>query len=336
MSIKVQDWGITANGTPVHRILLRNGELSAAVITYGASIQDLRHAQHDAPLVLGFEELAAYESHALFFGCIVGRCANRVANGRFVLDDRQHALALRDGETHHLHGGPSGFSSRVWKIEEVADFEAVLVLESSHGEMGYPGALTARCIYRLTDENGLHIILEAQSDQSTICNLTNHSYFNLQDGGRSDVGTHQLLINADSICEVGPDLVPTGFLDDVSNTPHDFRALRTIGDEQAYDANFCLSGERRRLKEVAHAIAPTSGLEMSVATTEPGVQLYVGPQNDVKWTGLDGIRYGPRSAFCLETQVWPDAINHENFPDVVLKPGQILRQETVYQFSKSA
>ncbi len=335
MSKNVQDWGVTADGMPVQRVTLSNGEMSAAVITYGASVQDLRLANHDAPLVLGFDGLAAYEHHALFFGCIVGRCANRIANGRIVLDGRQHQLALGEGEIHHLHGGPAGFSSRIWKIEEVTDNKLVLGLESLDGEMGYPGNLTARCSYQLTETNGLRITLEAKSDQITICNLTNHSYFNLHDGGQSSVGTHAMQINAEAICQVGPDLVPTGVLENVTDTAHDFRVLRPIGDEDAYDANFCLSDNRRPLTEVARVFAPESGLEMIAATTEPGLQLYVGPQSDVKWVGLDGISYGPGAAFCLEAQIWPDAVNHDNFPSTVLKPGQTLRQETLYQFSKS-
>lgn len=333
MADNIEDWGKTIDGHNVQRVTLKNDGMSAAIITYGASLQDLRINGHNAPLVLGFNDIESYESHGFYSGAIAGRCANRIANGQFNLAGEKHKLAKVDGEAHHLHGGPNGFATRVWKIVESADFKVVLELTSSDGEMGYPGNLLARCSYSLNADGALDIELEAETDAPTICNLTNHAYFNLEDGGSNDVSLHRLQIGAEQVCELDDGSVPTGTLVEVSGTQNDFRALRPIGDFHAYDLNFCLAKQRRALTDVARVVAPSSGVQMDVATTEPGVQLFTALQMASKMTGLEGIDYVSGGALCLEAQIWPDAINHAHFPTAVLMPGQKLQQATQYRFS---
>lgn len=336
MTSNISDWGVTSDGQNVQRVSLNNNGLSAAIITYGASLQDLRLNQHNAPLVLGYDDLESYQKHGLFFGAIAGRCANRVAHGQFNLAGEKYQLARADGEVHHLHGGPKSFANRIWKIVKATDFEVVLELESPNGEMGYPGNLVARCRYSLDADGGLNIVLEAESDAPTLCNLTNHAYFNLEDGGANDVNLHRLQIDAEEACVLTESQVPTGELSAVSGTQNDFRALRPIGDYHAYDLNFCLAGGRRELTNIARVIAPSSGVQMDVATTEPGVQLFTALNPASAKRGLDGIEYVSGAGLCLEAQIWPDAINHAHFPNVILMPGQKLRQATQYRFSMSS
>ncbi|MEM9573706.1 MAG: aldose epimerase family protein [Pseudomonadota bacterium] len=333
MANNIEHWGKTTDGHDVHRVALKREGMSAAMITYGASLQDLRIEGHNAPLVLGFDDIEAYENHGFYAGAIAGRCANRIANGQFKLAGKMHALAKVDGEAHQLHGGPNGFANRVWKIAEATDFKVVLELESSDGDMGYPGNLLARCCYSLTEIGALDIALEAQTDAPTICNLTNHAYFNLEDGGSGDVNLHRLQIGADEVCELDDGMAPTGELVEVSGSQYDFRALRPIGDFRAYDINFCLAEKRRALTDVARVVAPSSGVQMDVSTTEAGIQLFSALHLDGSIAGLDGIEYVSGGALCLEAQIWPDAINHSHFPSAILMPGQKLEQTTQYRFS---
>ena len=333
MADNVTKFGETSDGLSVERITLNNNGMSASIITFGASIQDLRMEQHARPLVLGFDELKSYENHGLYFGAIAGRCANRISNGRFKLAGEKYELTKANGVMHQLHGGPNGFATRVWKIVESTDFKLVLELESLDGEMGYPGHLVARCSYWLDTEGGLNIELEAQTDKPTICNLTNHTYFNLEDGGSNDVNLHRLQIGAEQVCELNESQVPTGELTSVSGTQNDFRALRPIGDYHAFDLNFCLAKEPRQLTDVARVVAPSSGVQMDVATTETGIQLFTALQLANKMHGLEDIDYVSGAALCLEAQVWPDAINHSHFPNSILIPGQRLHQATQYRFS---
>lgn len=334
MAENIEKFGETKCGHPVHHVRLANGGLTANIITYGASVQDLRMSGHAAPLVLGFEDVASYETHGLHFGAIAGRCINRIGHGRFMHDGKEFLLAVDEGGEHQLHGGPQGFGNRCWRIEEVAENSVLLSLESADGDMGYPGNLTANCRYTLTDDNALQIVLTAQSDAPTICNMSNHTYFNLEDGGVDEVNLHRLQISAENLLEADVDGLPTGEQKAVSGTQYDFRAIRPIGDFRGYDYNFCLSDQRQELRQVGRVVAPSSGIAMDVETTEAGLQLYTALDIASETKGLDGIAYNPGSAICLEAQVWPDAINQRDFPNVVLRPGEQLKQETLYRFSK--
>ncbi|MDZ7824445.1 MAG: aldose epimerase family protein [Ahrensia sp.] len=331
----VEAWGQTSAGRDIKRITLKNGGLTCAIITFGASIQDLRLEGHGTPLVLGLASVAAYEAHGLYFGAVVGRCANRIAGGRFCLNKSQVQLALDDASLQHLHGGPHGFFNQVWDIESAGENSVTLRLESPDGDMGYPGNLVALCHYHLTADNRLEVTLQATSDAPTVCNLASHAYFNLEDGGASDVNLHRIAIASDRCLEVDDNTIPTGIVADVSGTELDLRELRQISDFSDFDHNFCLSTKREKLRRVAEVFAPTSGITMDVLTTEPGLQFYggthIGPM-----MGLDGIAYAAGSGFCLEAQIWPDAINHAHFPSAILKPREMLEQKTVYRFTRAA
>lgn len=328
-------FGETTEGEPVHRVSVAGGRLSAGILTYGAVVQDLRLAGHDAPLVLGFERLGDYLDHSLYFGAIVGRYANRIAGGKFILDgERFETDPNDDGNT--LHGGSNGLDRRVWRLDEHgADF-ITLSLDDPAGAMGFPGALSISCTYRLKPPATLAVELTATCDRATVCNLAHHSYFNLDDGGRGGILDHRLRLAAQAYTPVGADCVPTGAVLPVENTRFDFVLPRTIragaDEESLYDHNFCLSSAREPLRQVAWAQGARSGVEMEVWTTEPGLQLFTGHFEDRQVPGLDGILYRRFAGFCLEPQVWPDAPNRPYFPQALLRPGVTYRQTTEYRF----
>lgn len=330
----VENWGETARGEMVQRIHLSNGALKLSMLTYGATVQNLRMEGHAFPLVLGLGSIGEYETQRNFFGATVGRCANRITKGQCTIGGKAVQLGLAAGDTHHLHGGPEGFSTKIWEIEEVSADRVVLSLTSPDGEMGYPGNLTALAIYQLSDDNALEITLEGTSDALTLCNLTNHSYFNLQDGGTSDINAHELQLDAARYTQVDENLAPTGLLPAVAGTALDFQAQRSIDDFTAYDVNLCLNDAQRALQTVGRLVAPKSGISMEIATTEPGIQLYGSAYLAAGIEGLDGIKYHQGSGVCLETQIWPDAVNHLDFPNVLLEAGKVSRQVTHYRFAR--
>ena len=330
-------FGATREGEDVHRIALRNGALRANVITWGAVLQDLRLADHDAPLVLGFERFEHYPDHSPHCGAIAGRVANRIAHARFELDGRTFEVDANLLGKHQLHGGSAGFGRRVWRVADAAGAHVTLEITSPDGDMGFPGTLTARCTYRLVDPGTLRIEIEAATDAPTLCNLAHHSYFNL-DGG-ADVLDHRLRIDADRVTPLDADLIPTGETLAVAGTPYDFRAERPIrlevdGERFRYDVNYCLGDAPQELRTIAVARSPVSGITMETRTTEPGVQFYDAAKLDLAVPGLDGARYGPCAGFCLEAQRWPDAPNHPDFPSAVLRPGERYTQITEYRFAR--
>lgn len=331
-------FGTTRAGETVERVTLSGGGLTARIITFGAAIQDLRLAGHDAPLVLGFERFEDYEQHSPYFGATPGRCANRIARGRFAIDGRDYQLELNERGTTHLHGGSTGTGRMNWRIVDLGTDHVTLEVVDPDGRAGYPGNCTIRATYALKDDGLLSVVYESETDRATPVNVCQHAYFNLD--GRPDILGHDLMIAADHYLPVDRDLIPTGEQRAVAGTPFDFREMAPIARKQdgrqvPYDHNFCLAPERGRKHSVALTRSINSGVTMEVRTTEPGVQFYAGVYLDVPVPGLEGRIYGPYAGFCLETQIWPDAINHAGFPRAVLRPGEILRQETDYVFSKS-
>jgi aldose 1-epimerase len=331
-------FGRTDDGAPVYRVTITGGGLTAKVITYGAIIQDLRLDGHQPPLVLGFETFEPYPVHSPFFGATPGRCANRIGHGRFTLDGKDYQLERNEKGVTHLHGGLSGLGRSNWTIIEHAADKVVLQITDPDGRAGYPGNCTVKATYQLLEGGVLSVIYESTTDAPTLCNVCQHSYFNLD--GREDVLGHDIMIAADHLVAVDERQVPTGELMAVAGTPFDLREMgpmkREQGGEQVpFDHNYCLSRERVAKRSVALVRSVNSGVSLEVRTTEPGVQLYAGVKVNVPVAGLEGRRYGPFSGFCLETQVWPDAINHPGFPNAVLRPGEVLRQETDYVFSRS-
>ena len=327
----------TFEGTPVRRVSITDGTLTANVIEWGAVVQDLRLAGHDAPLVLGFDTFGPYPAESPYFGAIAGRVANRIRNARAPLDGRTVELDANVRGVHHLHGGTKGLGKRVWSIVDHASDRVTLEIVSPGGEMGYPGTLTARCTYRV-EGGALHVELTAETDAPSWVNLAHHSYFNLHDGGRTPVLDHALHIDAERYLAVDEDFVAGGDPLPVEGTIHDWRTRTVIGSRvdgtpPIWDHNYCLADAPRALKEVARVEGPT-GLSMSVSTTEPGLQFYAGHKIATRMPGLGAIAYGPRSGLCLEAQRWPDAPNNPSYPSAELRPGETYRQHTSYAFAR--
>lgn len=331
-------FGHTALGEPVYRVTLKGGGLTMKVITWGAVIQDLRLESHAPPLVLGFESFADYPRHSSYFGATPGRCANRIAGGKFSLDGETYQLECNENGVGHLHGGSEGLAKRNWEIAYLASDRVVLKIVDPDGRAGYPGNCAVSAIYQLKDGGVLSVDYRSTTDRATLANICQHSYFNLD--GRDDALGHDLMLAADAYLPVDELLIPTGEIRPVDGTPFDFRSMapmgRQVGGSQVlYDHNFCLSPDRVAKRPVALARSINSGVTMEVRTTEPGVQFYSGSKLKVPVPGLEGRKYGPFAGFCLETQIWPDAINQNGFPEVILRPGDERRQETDYVFAKS-
>ena len=338
MTINTRPFGLTKRGEAVtaYELVNKNGA-SAVVLDYGATVQALRVPDRTgAPVdvVLGYDTVAEYETHGGYVGATIGRVGNRIGGARFSICGRTYELAANDGE-NCLHGGARGFDKYVWAAE-AADGALVFSRTSPDGEEGFPGTLKVSVTFTLTDDNALRIEYDAETDALTPVSLTNHSYFNLNGGG--DVLDHVLRLNADRFLEAAPDCLPTGRLQDVGGTPFDFRGGRVLGEALAveneqtalfggFDHNFVLCGP-----EAAEVYAPMTGIVMSMRTTLPGAQLYTANSLDAR-AGKGGAPMGPHSALCLETQVFPDGLNHYGFPSPLLHPGEHLHTETVYAFS---
>jgi aldose 1-epimerase len=330
-------FGTTRDGEPVHRFAIDGGGLSARVMTWGASLQDLRLAGHEPPLVLGYERFEDYPTLAPYLGATAGRYANRIAGGRFTLAGRRVQLDTNFLGKHTLHGGRLGFGHRLWEVALHGRDFVTFSLHSADGDMGFPGALDVTCTYRLKIPGTLAVEYQATTDEPTLCNLAHHSYFNLEDGGSGPVLDHRLSINASAYLPVDDEMIPTGVVEPVDGTLFDFRQARVVrcevnGEQVPYDHNFCLAAARGPLHQAAWAQGPTSGVEMEVWTTEPGLQFYAGANVERDARGLGGRHYGANSGFCLEAQIWPDAPNRPYFPQAVLWPGAIYRQTTEYRF----
>ncbi|MGV9508275.1 aldose epimerase family protein [Streptomyces tendae] len=317
-------FGTLSDGTPVHRWTLERAGVRVRVLSYGGIVQSAEVPDRDgntADVVLGFADLDGYVAHPEpYFGALVGRYANRIAGGRFPLDGRTYALAPNEGPST-LHGGARGFDKRVWDVAEVEE-GVRLSRVSPHGEEGFPGRLEMSVTYTLDGSGALRIVYEAVTDAPTVLNPTNHSYFNL--GGSGHAGGHELRLAASRITPVDAGLIPTGGLDDVTDTRFDFRRARKVGS--GYDHNFVLDkGVTDTAEEVAELYDPASGRVLTVATTEPGLQLYT----------ADHLRepFAPGDGIALETQHFPDSPNRPGFPSTVLRPGEVFRSETVYGFS---
>jgi len=345
----------TAFGIPVDRYTLTNANgVEAAILSYGGIIQSIRVPDRDgarANVVLGFATLDEYVAASSYFGCIVGRYANRIANGTFALDDKTYTLPVNN-PPNTLHGGLRGFDKHVWDASDVSDpsGEGVqLRRESPDGEEGYPGTLAVTVTYRLTDANGLRIDYRATTDAPTVINLTNHSYFNLAGEGSGCIYDHALTLNASRFIPTDSTAIPTGELAPVSSTPFDFTRPRPIGAGirdphkqiivgHGYDHHFILDAERGFINPetpilAAHVLEPNSGRIMTVATTEPGVQFYSGNYLDGTLTGTSGRPYRQSDGFALETQHAPDSPNQPQFPSTVLRPGDTFSSTTVFTFS---
>jgi aldose 1-epimerase len=342
-------WGVDSHDREVDLYTLTNDKgMSADIITYGATVTRLKVPDKNGKLgdvVLGFDALKKYENESPYFGATIGRVANRIAEGIFKLEDIRYCVPINNGP-NHLHGGFRGYDKRVWDADAAmtADGPSIrLQLVDPDGTEGYPGTMNVTVIYTITGDNVLKIQYYARSDKATPINLTNHTYFNLEDAGASSIGDHVLQIFASHYTPVNSKLIPTGEIADVKGTPLDFTSPKPIGrdlnavggDPIGFDHNFCLDHPADVLSKAAQVYEPVTGRTMEVWTTQHGIQLYSGNFLDGTVTGKNGTTYAQHSAFCLETQDYPDAINHPNFPSSVLHPGEAYREITEYRFSAS-
>lgn len=324
--------------------LKNKNEALVAITNYGARIVSVIISDKDqkpVDVVVGFDSINGYlTATETYHGAIVGRYANRIANGKFSLNGKDYQLAINN-PPNHLHGGPNGFHNQVWTVEEANETSIRLSYFSKNGEENYPGNLSVSVSYTLSDENELSIEYEATTDEDTVLNLTAHPFFNLNGIGSGTIEDHLLQINADKYNPVDDALIPVGIFP-VADTPFDFRTEQTIGKKinephqqllygAGYDHNFILNGQG--LRKVAKATGNKSGVSMEVITNQPGMQLYTGnymnSENKIKYGFVDKFR----EAFCLETQHFPDSPNHPYFPTTVLKAGAVFKSVTIYKFS---
>jgi aldose 1-epimerase len=346
---EVSEFGITDDGeaAQLYRLTNQHG-MTVAITNYGGIVTSVwvpDRAGNMADVVLGYDELDDYVAGSPYFGAIVGRYGNRIANGRFTLDGVEYTLAVNNGP-NHLHGGIKGFDKVVWDAEPYAESEEVgvrLSYTSAATEEGYPGTLDVFVTYALTNNDELRIEYAAETDQATVINLTHHGYFNLAGHASGDILAHELMLAADRFTPVDESLIPTGELREVAGTPMDFRSPFVIGeridsdDEQirfggGYDHNWVLNGEAGTLRLAARVSEPNSGRVMEVLTTEPGIQFYAGNFLDGSNVGKGGAPYNHRNGFSLETQHFPDSPNRPEFPSTVLRPGERYESTTIYRF----
>jgi aldose 1-epimerase len=326
-------------------VLTDSGGMVAKIMTYGATVTELDTPDRNGDMddvVLGFPSLDGYLGKEPYFGAIVGRVGNRIAKGRFTLRGKVFQLATNDGP-NHLHGGNRGFDKVVWDAQAVpGDAPSVrFSYLSKDGEEGYPGNCQVTVVYTIANSNELRIDYTVTTDKDTPANVTNHSYFNLGGPEKGDILGHVLTLNADKYTVVDSTLIPTGELRSVEGTPMDFRLPTPIGSRikevggnpVGYDHNFVINGGGGRLGLVATVFEPKSGRAMEVSSTEPGVQFYSGNFLDGTITGKKGVTYRQYWGLALETQHFPDAMNHPNFETDILKAGDTYRSTTIYRFS---
>lgn len=343
-SVSVEQWG--EEGVNIYT--LSNGTITAKISNYGGIITQLLVPDKQgklADVVLGFDTLQQYKDDTPYFGCIVGRVANRIGKGKFTLEGRSYDLAVNNGP-NHLHGGLKGFDKCVWDAEATLGVEGPtlgLSLVSPDGDQGYPGRVTTSATYTLTRSNELRLTMHAETDATTIINMCNHSYFNLAGHASGPILDHNLKMNASHYTPVDTDMIPTGAIASVKGTPLDFTATKSIGKDIAamrelphfnggFDHNFVIDKKSSQLATAAEVSDPASGRAMTVLTDAPGVQLYTSQYLD-KALGKGGQGYAPFQGFCLETQAFPDSVNKPTFPTVVLKPGETYSHTVVYKFS---
>ncbi len=350
MNVQKEFFGKMQDGAQIDLYTLTNTSgMKVKITNYGGTITSIIVPDKDGEMgdvVLGYSKLKGYLKNNPYFGGIIGRYGNRIAKGKFTLDGKTYTLATNNSP-NHLHGGEKGFDKVIWTAKQIRKSHEVgleLSYLSLDGEEGYPGNLSVTVVYTLTEESEIKIDYSATTDQKTIVNLTNHSYFNLKDGGASSILNHELMIDAERFTPIDKTLIPTGEFRKVEGTPFDFRMPTKIGahineDNQqlenglGYDHNFVLNGKWGELRLVAKLYEPTTKRVMEIWTEEPGLQFYSGNFLDGSITGKEGKVYEYRHGLCLETQHFPDSPNQPNFPSTVLNPNEKYKTTTIYKFS---
>ncbi|MFT3702889.1 MAG: aldose epimerase family protein [Agriterribacter sp.] len=348
-TLEKKSFQATVEGKSTNLYVLKNSNgVCAAITNYGGRVVGLSVPDKNGKatdVVVGFNNLSQYQGKGdAYFGALIGRVGNRIAKGKFSLDGKEYTLAVNNG-VNALHGGIKGFQAVVWDATQSSDSTLALSYVSKDGEEGYPGNLTVKAVYTLGSDNALKIDYTASTDKKTVANLTNHTYFNLNGEGSGTILNHLVQINANKYTPVDATLIPTGKLDPVAGTPFDFTKPTAIGarlDTNAnqqlkngggYDHNFVLSNAGPSLHQAAQVTGDQSGIVMDVSTTEPGLQFYIGNFMAGKSSFKSGAKDDYRTAFCMETQHFPDAPNQKNFPSIVLEPGKEYKSTTIYKFS---
>ncbi len=349
MSSQESFFGVTQHGLPVTRyVLSAGGKVTVALLDFGAVIHTVYTPDKFgtlADVVLGYDDVAGYEQSNTYFGAVIGRFGNRLKHGKFTLNGQSFQLATNNG-SNHLHGGEIGFDKRLWQAHWIDKACIEFSLVSADGDQGYPGRLHVAVRYRLSSDGELSVKYQAHCDADTIVNLTQHSYFNLSGDPEQAITDHRLQIDANQITEVDDTLIPTGRLLEVNNTPFDLRKaqlLRDVIDQPhrqlqyggGFDHNYVLNNPDIGTRRVATVRHPHSGRQLSVATDLPGMQFYSGNFLNGSEHGKSGVRYPFRGGLCLETQGFPDAPNHPNFPSVLLPKGKQYVTETRFSFSNT-
>ena len=348
MGIIKENFGKTSSGIDVDKFILSNANgIEVTIITYGATITSIIVPDkfgNFEDIVLGYDNISSYESGNKYFGAVIGRSANRIEKGRFMINGKEYRLAQNDN-INHLHGGRVGFDKVVWKAERVDSAHNQLKLSyfSPDDEEGYPGNLKVSVTYTVTDDNKLIIDYEGICDKDTLVNLTNHSYFNLTGEGSKPILNHKLFINSDEYTPMDNNSIPIGYLSSVIDTPMDFKELKYIGSEidsnfeqiqigQGYDHNWMLNCKGDINTLASKLIDEASGRVLEVYTTKPAMQVYTANFLDGSDIGKGNVIYPRRSAVCLETQFVPNCINCDNFTSPVLKCGDKYNHCTIFKF----
>lgn len=347
--MNIKDFGTLSDGRKARLFILKNDCIEVSVSDYGASLISLfvpDKNNHPVDIVLGFDSVLEYETDAgTYIGCNVGRNANRIGSGKFVLNGITYNLDKNDGEKNNLHSGLHPYSKRLWTVEESSDNSITFSLESPHMDQGFPGNLKLYINYTLTDKNQLKITYEGTPDADTVINVTNHSYFNLNGQGNGDILNLNLTVFADNFTPTDQYSIPTGEIKSVNGTPMDFRNSKPIGQDIAkdymplkmaggYDHNWCINNYDSNLQKVIKVTSTITGITMEMETDYPGVQIYTANYiSNVK--GKSNSVYQEKSAVCFEPQFFPDAVNHENFPQPICKAGEKYHKEIVYTFDSS-
>lgn len=338
-------FGYMPDGTPVEELTLRDGAFSCQIITYGGAVRTLTvpdRTGNPVDVVLGFDTLDAYQRQDKYLGALIGRYANRIAGACFTLNGEMYPLVANDGP-NHLHGGPAGFDRRVWAVKKLTMHSATLSLFSPDGEEGYPGNLQVQVIYTLQGGT-LEIEYFAQTDKDTLCNLTNHTYFNLSGHASGPVMGQYIQLMAERYTPAEAGSIPTGIIALVDDSPMDLRIPQPIGahvDDSfdqltmagGYDHNWVVDGEKGILRPAARAWSPKTGILLKMETTLPGVQFYSGNSLNGCPVGKGGTPYSRRWGFCLESQFFPDSPHHSGFPTAILAAGAEYHSKTIYRFS---
>ena len=349
MTIDKTDFGELPTGEKVDKYKLSNSMISVEVINYGGIITNIKVPDDQGDLkdvVLGFNNIEGYINEHPYFGAIIGRYGNRIKNGKFNIDGNEYNLEINNGE-HSLHGGIKGFDKVIWSVKELKGNNFIglkLNYLSQHMEEGYPGNLNVEVNYILNDKNEFKILYTANTDATTILNLTQHSYFNLSGESSGDILDHEVIINGDNFLPVDSGLIPTGEIRKVTNTPFDFRNEKKIGQDInldskqldygiGYDHCWVLNDYGKGVRKVAQAKSNSTGILLEVFSDQPGIQFYTGNFLDGTLVSKEGKSYEKRNGFCLETQHFPNSPNQSNFPSVILSPKENYTTETWFKFS---